>query len=86
MPSTISDYRNLIEQPWGKMFYDLIFSQLNLTDKIKLNILDFGAGFCVTANYYAANHNVIAVEPSSDMYNLRVCEMIIYLSRMIYLI
>lgn len=74
MPSTISDYRNLIEQPWGKMFYDLIFSQLNLTDKIKLNILDFGAGFCVTANYYAANHNVIAVEPSSDMYNLRVCE------------
>lgn len=74
MPSSISDYRNLIEQPWGRMFYDLIFSQLNLVDKDKLNILDFGAGFCVTADHYAAYHNVTAVEPNKNMYSQRICK------------
>ncbi len=23
MPDSIEDYRKLIEQPWGKMFYDI---------------------------------------------------------------
>ncbi|MDE6470238.1 MAG: hypothetical protein K2L19_04375 [Eubacterium sp.] len=72
MPSSIKDYRNLIEQPWGKMFYELIYHQLNIKDDDRLNILDFGAGFCVTADYYAANHNVTAVEPNKEMYSLRV--------------
>lgn len=72
MPSSIKDYRNLIEQPWGKMFYELIYHQLDIKDNERLNILDFGAGFCVTANHYAANHNVIAVEPNRKMYKLRV--------------
>lgn len=72
MTNAIKDYRNLIEQPWGKMFYELIYKQLDLNDNMQLSILDFGAGFCVTADYYAANHNVIAVEPNRKMYELRV--------------
>ena len=67
MPDSIEDYRNLIEQPWGKMFYDMIFRQLNLPKDKKLNILDYGAGFCVTASYYAENHNVTAYEPNPEM-------------------
>lgn len=74
MSNSIKDYRNLIEQPWGKMFYDLIFRQLNISKDNRLNILDFGAGFCVTANHYAKHHNVTAIEPSKDMYSLRIKE------------
>ena len=72
MPNSIEDYRNLIEQPWGKMFYDMIFRQLNFQNDRKLNILDYGAGFCVTASYYAESHNVTAYEPNPEMFEKRV--------------
>ncbi len=74
MPSFIKDYRELIEKPWGRMFYDMIYNQLDLPNNKRLNILDFGAGFCVTANHYAKKHNVTAVEPNKDMLNLRIKE------------
>ena len=69
---TIKDYRNMVEQPWGRMFYELIYKQLNIPKEKKIRIIDFGAGFCITANHYAKNHEVIAVEPNEEMYNLRV--------------
>ncbi|MBQ3497768.1 MAG: class I SAM-dependent methyltransferase [Clostridia bacterium] len=72
MPDSIEDYRNLIEQPWGKMFYDMIFRQLDLSKDKKLKILDYGAGFCVTARYYAESHNVTAYEPNPEMFEKRV--------------
>lgn len=72
MPGSIEDYRNLIEQPWGKMFYDMIFRQLDLSKDRKLKILDYGAGFCVTARYYAESHNVTAYEPNPEMFEKRV--------------
>ena len=72
MPDSIEDYRSLIEQPWGKMFYDMIFRQLNLPKNKRLNILDYGAGFCVTAGYYAESHNVTAYEPNPEMFEKRV--------------
>ncbi|MCH5184215.1 MAG: class I SAM-dependent methyltransferase, partial [Oscillospiraceae bacterium] len=34
---------------------------------IPLKILDFGAGFCVTANHYSKRHIVTAVEPNEEM-------------------
>lgn len=74
MPSSIEDYRKLIEMPWGRMFYDMIYNQMDLPNDKQFNILDFGAGFCVTANHYAKNHNVIAVEPSNDMLSKRLKE------------
>ncbi len=72
MPNSIDDYRNLIEQPWGKIFYDMIFRQLSLPNDEKLNILDYGAGFCVTASHYAEHHNVTAYEPNPEMFEKRV--------------
>lgn len=67
MPNSIDDYRKLVEQPWGKMFYDTIYEQLNLPMDRRLEILDYGAGFCVTADHYAQIHNVTAIEPSGEM-------------------
>ena len=72
MPDSVEDYRNLIEQPWGKMFYDMIFRQLDLSKDKRLKILDYGAGFCVTARYYAKSHNVTAYEPNPEMFEKRV--------------
>lgn len=71
---TIKDYRNMVEQPWGKMFYELIYIQLNIPDENRIRILDFGAGFCITANHYAGIHEVVAVEPNEEMHRLRIKE------------
>lgn len=74
MPSTINDYRQLVEKPWGKMFYDMIYRQLSLPANPSFNILDFGAGFCVTANHYAQHHRVTAVEPNEEMLQLKLSD------------
>ncbi|WMJ23194.1 methyltransferase domain-containing protein [Paludicola sp. MB14-C6] len=70
MPNGIKDYYNLVQMPWGKMFYDIAYKQLNISNDTRLKILDFGSGFGVTANYYAKNHNVIAIEPNQEMINM----------------
>jgi ubiquinone/menaquinone biosynthesis C-methylase UbiE len=61
------NYVELIKAPWGKMFYDLLFSQLNIPETPRLKILDFGSGLGVTANHYAQWHNVTAIEPNVEM-------------------
>ena len=72
MSGSIENYRKMVEQPWGKMFYEQIFRQLDISDDKRLKILDFGAGFCITAGHYAEHHDVTAVEPNKEMYDLRV--------------
>ncbi len=74
MSDSIKDYRRLIEEPWGKMFYDMIFRQLSIDDSLPLKILDFGSGFCFTSNHYAKYHNVVAIEPNTQMSDLRFCD------------
>ena len=69
---TIQDYRNMVDQPWGRMFYDLIYRQLNISNEKRAKVLDYGAGFCITADHYAKDHEVTAVEPNEEMYDLRV--------------
>jgi len=71
MPTPIENYRNVVEQPWGKIFYDIIYRQLNFSNDRRLKILDFGAGFCITSSHYAKNHDVTALEPNEEMYKLR---------------
>ena len=71
MPTPIENYRNVVEQPWGKIFYDIIYRQLNFSNDRRLKILDFGAGFCITSSHYAKNHDVTALEPNEEMYTLR---------------
>ncbi|MCH5197437.1 MAG: methyltransferase domain-containing protein [Oscillospiraceae bacterium] len=74
MPNSIEDYRKLIEKPWGRMFYDTLFKQLDLSDNSPLKILDFGAGFCVTADHYGKHHKVVAIEPDEEMIKLSIHE------------
>jgi len=71
MPTPIENYRNVVEQPWGKIFYDIIYRQLEFSNDRRLKILDFGAGFCITAKHFAKNHDVTALEPNEEMYRLR---------------
>ena len=71
MTDSIKKYRDMVEQPWGRMFYELIYKQLNISENEKVKILDFGAGFCITADYYARYHDVVALEPNDDMCSLR---------------
>jgi len=71
MPNGIEDYYKLVSEPWGRIFYETIFEQLNLPTENSLKILDYGSGFGVTANHYAAFHNVIAIEPNRMMSDKR---------------
>ena len=63
----VQDYVEIVKAPWGKMFYDLLFMQLNLPQTPKLKILDFGSGLGVTANHYAAWHDITAIDPNKEM-------------------
>jgi S-adenosylmethionine-dependent methyltransferase len=67
MPHGIEDYYDLVHQPWGRIFYDILWRQLVVEDKMRLKILDFGSGFGVTSNHFAAKHDVTAVEPNIEM-------------------
>ena len=35
MTSAIEQYREMVEKPWGRMFYDLVFRQLNIPEDIR---------------------------------------------------
>lgn len=50
---------------WERMLKKMIWKQIgNISGK---RILDFGSGQGVTANYFAENNDVVAVEPSAEM-------------------
>lgn len=57
---------NITELPaWDRLLKKIVWKQLG---RIKgKRILDFGSGEGITANYYAADNQVIAIEPSKDM-------------------
>ena len=67
----VNDYVDLVKTPWGRMFYDLLYHQLDILQNPCLNILDFGSGLCVSANHYAQWHNVTAIESSIEMIDNR---------------
>ncbi|MCL2362073.1 MAG: class I SAM-dependent methyltransferase [Defluviitaleaceae bacterium] len=60
-------YLEQVHKPWGQMFYDLAYMQLNIPNTPRLRILDFGSGVGLCANHYAKWHDVTAIEPSADM-------------------
>lgn len=66
MAIDITSYKDMLSKPWGKIMYELIFAQL--TDIRGKKVLDFGAGFGLTAQHLAENGNeVVAIEPEADM-------------------
>ena len=58
--------RELTELPaWERLFKKIVWAQLG--DLCGKNILDFGSGEGVTANHFAENNHVVAIEPSEEM-------------------
>ena len=60
----LQGYLDYINAPWGRLFYRLVWKDLNFGG---LRILDFGSGFGVTASRMAAENTVYAVEPNEEM-------------------
>ena len=58
--------RNITELPaWERLFKKIVWEQIgNLEGK---KILDFGSGEGITANHFAGNNEVTAIEPSEEM-------------------
>lgn len=65
MAVNLETYKEMLTQPWGKIMYELIFAQLeDIKDK---KVLDFGAGFGLTAQHLSQENTVTAIEPNADM-------------------
>ena len=61
----IQQYKQMLEQPWGKIQYEITFAQLvHLKNK---RILDFGSGLGLVSKFLAENNEVIAIEPEKEM-------------------
>lgn len=52
-------------QPWEFLLKNLVWKQLDFIEGKR--VLDFGSGHGVTANHFAKNNQVVAVEPSEEM-------------------
>lgn len=72
MTDELKAYIENTKMPWWKMFYRVLWKQLPQIANSK--ILDFGSGLGITANYFASNNEVIAIEPNVEMLQERICE------------
>ena len=66
----VQGYLDTIKAPWGQLFYQMIWHHLEYKNK---QILDFGSGFGLTADYLAEHNQVTAVEPNEVMLQYRFC-------------
>ena len=69
MATNIQAYLENLQQPWGQIYYDILFEQLQ--DIKGKRVLDFGSGFGLVANHLAQDNEVLAVEPNEEMVALR---------------
>ena len=69
MAANIQAYLENLQQPWGQIYYDILFEQLQ--DIKGKRVLDFGSGFGLVANHLAKDNQVLAVEPNQEMVALR---------------
>lgn len=60
----VQAYLDTVNTPWGKLFYQLVWHNLDYKGK---KILDFGSGFGIIADYLAKNNEVTAIEPNKEM-------------------
>jgi 2-polyprenyl-3-methyl-5-hydroxy-6-metoxy-1,4-benzoquinol methylase len=59
-------------QPWEALLKKIVLTQLgNIKGK---RILDFGSGTGFTANYFAQDNQVVAIEPSEETVKDRYCD------------
>jgi len=66
----VQGYLNTVNAPWGKLFYKLVWHNIDCEGK---KILDFGSGFGITADYFAKSNDVTAIEPNEEMLKHRFC-------------
>ncbi|MDT2732750.1 methyltransferase domain-containing protein [Streptococcus parauberis] len=64
----INLYKKNLEQPWGRIQYEIIFAQLAHIKGKK--ILDFGSGFGLTSKFLSKENEVLSIEPNEDMLEL----------------
>ena len=69
MVANIQAYLENLQQPWGQLYYDILFDQLQAIKGKR--VLDFGSGFGLVANHLAKENQVLAVEPNEEMVALR---------------
>ena len=69
MAANVQAYLENLQQPWGQIYYDILFEQLK--DIKGKRVLDFGSGFGLVANHLAKENQVLAVEPNQEMVALR---------------
>ena len=61
----IQQYKQMLEQPWGKIQYEITFAQLaHLKNK---KILDFGSGLGLVSQFLGENNEVVVIEPEKEM-------------------
>lgn len=72
MNSDLNMYIENMKKPWSVLYYRIVWEQLSQITNYK--VLDFGSGLGITANHLAKNNNVIAIEPDSEMVEMRICE------------
>jgi len=65
----ISGYLDYIKTPWGRLFYRLVWHNLEFKGK---RILDFGSGFGVTSDHLAKFNDVTGVEPNGELLEHRI--------------
>lgn len=53
--------------PWESLLKRMVWRQLG--ERRELRILDFGSGQGITADHYAEKNDVIAIEPSTEMFD-----------------
>lgn len=70
MNININGYLDYINAPWGRLFYRLVWHNLEFKNK---RILDFGSGFGITSNHLAKFNDVTAVEPNNELLEHRIC-------------
>ena len=61
----IQQYKQMLEQPWGKIQYEITFAQLEHIKGKK--ILDFGSGFGLVSQFLVQNNEVVAIEPQQEL-------------------
>lgn len=60
----VQNYFEYINAPWGRLFYELVWHNLEFVGK---SVLDFGSGFGVTADKLAERNDVVAIEPNGQL-------------------
>lgn len=68
----IQAYQAHIAQPWGQIYYQILFEQLKSVKN--KTILDFGSGFGHVAQFLARENQVLALEPNEEMIQARAVD------------